>query len=349
MSIKPLSSNILELIKDEFDINPSFAEKDWYAQHILGVIANFQSDEFQPIFSGGTSLSKGYQLIQRFSEDIDFRVRPLKEQVSRSIRSNYQDRLVDAILASSPDLQLARDVYKRDRSTFLKCQIAYPSQFTGSSGVRQHIQIELTFDEPIQLEPEIRPLSSLVNQFTQQPPEIAGMPCLNLAETAADKLAALSWRLADRDPRGERYDPRVIRHVYDLAYLAPRIRDNSQWAKLTLETIARDIKKKRAKNPDGSITNPDELIRTPTSLMNELMERFDKDNIYQEHYRQFVEDFAYGESLSFDRAVESLSDLTKRLVESEKTSNLQQRLNADLIIKEPNSSSEELKPPQQSL
>jgi hypothetical protein len=71
--------------------------------------------------------------------------------------------------------------------------------------------------------------------------------------------------------------------------------------------------------------------------------------LYREHYRQFVEDFAYGESLSFDRAVESLSDLTKRLVKSKKTSNLQQQLNADLIIKEPKSSSEQLKPPQQSL
>jgi hypothetical protein len=69
-------------------------------------------------------LSKGYRLIERFSEDIDFRMRPLKEKLTRSYRSNYQDRFVEAILASSSDLQLVRDVYKRDRSTFLKCQLA---------------------------------------------------------------------------------------------------------------------------------------------------------------------------------------------------------------------------------
>jgi predicted nucleotidyltransferase component of viral defense system len=72
MSIKPLSIDIIELLESKFKIDPVFTEKDWYTQHVLGVIAKFESDEFQPIFSGGTSLSKGYGLIQRFSEDVDF-------------------------------------------------------------------------------------------------------------------------------------------------------------------------------------------------------------------------------------------------------------------------------------
>jgi hypothetical protein len=36
-SIKPLSSDIFKLIKDEFEIAPVFIEKDWYTQYILGV------------------------------------------------------------------------------------------------------------------------------------------------------------------------------------------------------------------------------------------------------------------------------------------------------------------------
>jgi predicted nucleotidyltransferase component of viral defense system len=137
-SIKPLSRDLLESIEFDFGINPVFIEKDWYTQHILGVIFRFESDEFQPIFSGGTCLSKGYQLIQRFSEDIDFRMRPLQDKLTRSYRSNYQDRLVEAVLASSSDLQLVREVYKRDRSTFLKFQVAYPSQFSILNAVRPY-------------------------------------------------------------------------------------------------------------------------------------------------------------------------------------------------------------------
>jgi predicted nucleotidyltransferase component of viral defense system len=92
MSISIVSIQTLIRLADRFEINPVFLEKNWYTQHVLGVIAKFESDEFQPIFSGGTSLSKGYGLIQRFSEDVDFRVRPLKEKLTRSYRSDYQDR-----------------------------------------------------------------------------------------------------------------------------------------------------------------------------------------------------------------------------------------------------------------
>ena len=306
MSTSIVSTQTLIRLADRFEINPVFLEKDWYTQHVLGVIAKFESDEFQPIFSGGTSLSKGYGLIQRFSEDVDFRVRPLKEKLTRSYRSDYQDRLVEAILASSSDLQLVHEVYKRDRSTFLKCQIAYPSQFADTNTVRSHIQVELTF-EPPQLQPEIRPLSSLVNQFTQQPPEIAGMACLNLAETAADKIAALSWRVVSKEPDGDRYDPRIIRHLYDLSYLSPEIISNPNWSKLSLETISNDLKTR-----DRSLASQ---IDSPQELLNQLVAKLGSNQLYREHYREFVGDFTYGESLSFDEAIASLRNLIDRLVE----------------------------------
>jgi Nucleotidyl transferase AbiEii toxin, Type IV TA system len=173
------SSDVLDFIENRFKINPLFTEKDWYTQHILGVISKFESDDFQPVFSGGTSLSKGHQLIQRFSEDIDFRMLPLKDNLTRTFRSSYQDRLVETILASSPELKLVEDVKKRDRSRFLQFKVSYPSEFSLVDAVRPYIQVELSF-EPPQLEPQIRPVASLISQLTQQSPEIAGMACLNL-------------------------------------------------------------------------------------------------------------------------------------------------------------------------
>jgi predicted nucleotidyltransferase component of viral defense system len=112
MSIKSLDLKTLNFVSDKYNINPAFIEKDWYTQHVLGIVAGIQSDEFQPIFCGGTSLSKGYQLIRRFSEDIDFKVQTLKPNLTRSFRSAYQDKIVEAVLASAPELGLAREVYK---------------------------------------------------------------------------------------------------------------------------------------------------------------------------------------------------------------------------------------------
>lgn len=53
---------------------PAFAvEKDWWVTQMLGIVFNLPYAE-AVVFKGGTSLSKGYNLIQRFSEDIDLAI-----------------------------------------------------------------------------------------------------------------------------------------------------------------------------------------------------------------------------------------------------------------------------------
>ena len=57
----------------ETGIDPAFIEKDWYAVQLLKSLNEFENDRgVELVFSGGTSLSKGFGLIKRFSEDLDF-------------------------------------------------------------------------------------------------------------------------------------------------------------------------------------------------------------------------------------------------------------------------------------
>lgn len=53
---------------------PAFAvEKDWWVTQTLAII--FQTEiASHLVFKGGTSLSKAWKLIQRFSEDIDLAI-----------------------------------------------------------------------------------------------------------------------------------------------------------------------------------------------------------------------------------------------------------------------------------
>ena len=53
-------------------------EKDYYVNEVLRVISATAGDRV--IFKGGTSLSKRWGLIQRFSEDIDIFLDPLAFQ-----------------------------------------------------------------------------------------------------------------------------------------------------------------------------------------------------------------------------------------------------------------------------
>ncbi|MCA1844409.1 MAG: nucleotidyl transferase AbiEii/AbiGii toxin family protein, partial [Actinobacteria bacterium] len=58
----------------QFGVSEQFVEKDYYVTEILRVIADRLGDK--AMFKGGTSLSKGWGLISRFSEDIDLFVNP---------------------------------------------------------------------------------------------------------------------------------------------------------------------------------------------------------------------------------------------------------------------------------
>ncbi len=56
-------------------LRPALIEKDYYVTEVLRIVATTVGDKV--IFKGGTSLSKGWNLIQRFSEDIDLFLDPL--------------------------------------------------------------------------------------------------------------------------------------------------------------------------------------------------------------------------------------------------------------------------------
>ena len=74
-----LNFDLIDEVALKTDIEPAFIEKDWYAVQLLEVLKEFKNDQgLELVLSGGTSLSKGFGLIKRFSEDLDFfmRVQP---------------------------------------------------------------------------------------------------------------------------------------------------------------------------------------------------------------------------------------------------------------------------------
>jgi len=57
------------------DLTPIIVEKDFWVCWTLRRLARFSELEGHPTFKGGTSLSKAYGMIRRFSEDIDLTIR----------------------------------------------------------------------------------------------------------------------------------------------------------------------------------------------------------------------------------------------------------------------------------
>ena len=61
---------LVELSADHFGFEHSHVEKDYW---VCKILKELTFSEFQPniFFKGGTSLSKAYGIIDRFSEDLD--------------------------------------------------------------------------------------------------------------------------------------------------------------------------------------------------------------------------------------------------------------------------------------
>ena len=65
-------SNLLAIVSANLSVDITLVEKDYWIMHALYSLQQ-QNIEFE--LKGGTSLSKGYGLIHRFSEDIDIHIR----------------------------------------------------------------------------------------------------------------------------------------------------------------------------------------------------------------------------------------------------------------------------------
>ena len=97
----PPDPELIEAIATDLGVDPSFVEKDWYAIRLVATIVNVRQDNLALVFSGGTSLSKGYGLIRRFSEDLDFKVGLPEDGITRSTRRNYRRAIVEGCGSSS--------------------------------------------------------------------------------------------------------------------------------------------------------------------------------------------------------------------------------------------------------
>lgn len=73
----PEFSDLVKIAASQLAIAPILVEKDYWIMHVLYSLSRLGLS-FQ--MKGGTSLSKGYKLINRFSEDIDILITPPNNQ-----------------------------------------------------------------------------------------------------------------------------------------------------------------------------------------------------------------------------------------------------------------------------
>ena len=100
---KELLRDIIVTVSERTGIDESIVEKDYYVTMILKELVQRNPNV---VFKGGTSLSKAYHAIDRFSEDIDI---TFEEHLGEARRKKIKYQLLQPI---SEDLDLAIDNWK---------------------------------------------------------------------------------------------------------------------------------------------------------------------------------------------------------------------------------------------
>ena len=125
----------------ERSLSSAIIEKDYYVTEALRVIVDTVGEK--TMFKGGTSLSKGWNLIGRFSEDIDIFLDPIafepplgRRPIDRELRA-----LRDS-LAAHPALTFLKGESRTVGGFGRSDRFAYAQRFSGLGEVAGHVLVE---------------------------------------------------------------------------------------------------------------------------------------------------------------------------------------------------------------
>jgi hypothetical protein len=271
-----LDRALVEAVAGALATDEGLVEKDWHAVRVLGILAAVDHGPRLAAFSGGTSLSKGWGLIRRFSEDLDFKVAPAGD---RRQRSAYRHQILDALAGAG--YIPAGEPNVGNESRFFSASLDYGAVFGTASGLRPHLRIEMSFQDPA-LPPVARPLRSLLAEARGELPEVEAFPCIDPIETAADKLSALAWRVTTRQRGAAGDDPTIIRHLHDLAALEADIAGAAPFPALAWAAATADTGRGGGRSPEA----PDERFAR-------MLEQLTDDPQWAGEYREFVRQVSF--------------------------------------------------------
>jgi len=284
--------------------NPAIAEKDYFATQALQAIAEVDAELFTLVFGGGTSLAKAHGVIERMSEDVDFKIvldpKAADELTGNSLRKKLRDlreKITSALATKGFDFDPDDEAHRasRNSSQYTIYRLPYLSAVSGYAYLRPEIQIETRLCS-LRTDVEHLPCASLAATALGHQPEVLSVPCASIVETAAEKLVALVRRTSMQQASGLLDDdPALIRHVYDLHCV------HNEFDVPTFADLARDISSQDAADfsglsPDFSADQQSVALAAVDALMHEP--------VYAEQYLRFVTEMVYGAKPPFGEALD---------------------------------------------
>lgn len=225
-------ADLIRIVADERGLLPALVEKDYWIMHCLYGLG---AQGFGFELKGGTSLSKGFGIIQRFSEDIDIRIDPVcapfevftapnQTKKARHIESRRQfyDWLADNIHIEGISGIVRDHAFDDEKYRSGGIRLHYTSAFDHPASLKEGILLEVGFDDTL---PNMRRTISswAFERATDTGVAIADnramdVPCYHPGYTFVEKLQTVSTKFRQQQDNGA-LPPNFLRHYYDISQL----------------------------------------------------------------------------------------------------------------------------------
>jgi hypothetical protein len=225
-------SDLIRIVGREKSIDPALVEKDYWIMHCL---YGLQKLGMRFELKGGTSLSKGFQIIERFSEDIDIRIEPPADREVKTGRNQTKPAHVKSRedfydwLAQTIRVDGIREVTRDkafDNATFFSggIRLSYKNFNEPVEGLKEGILLEVGFDD---VTPNIpRDISSWAYDYAADKVDVIdnrakAVSCYDPGYTLVEKLQTISTKFRKQQETRE-FPANFMRHYYDVYSLLQR-------------------------------------------------------------------------------------------------------------------------------
>lgn len=327
---------IIQGVVSTMQIDEAAAEKDWWVTAVLYALFHTKAGDYL-LFKGGTSLSKGWNIIDRFSEDIDLalgrefflnnknlscanctsntQIHNLREKGQDFLFGEFKEDLKEQLSILGLDVKVIAEnellddngepkkvAHDKDPSVIF---VQYPSLYNSEAPyavptVKIEISV-LSMAEPY----EMKRISSLIEQVYKDEDIdsdiVQTIKTVSPARTFLEKAFLLCEEYQKREPRTYR----MSRHFYDLEKLS-----HTDYMNMALSdsNLYYDIVEHRKKFYHvGYVDYDKELPETIT-----IVPREELVSKYEEDYNDMRSSFIYGEALEFSDLLKFLKTLQER-------------------------------------
>ncbi len=263
---------LIEATSETLEVSAYVVEKDFYVTKAIHALSHIKNENFQLIFQGGTCLSKAHRIVQRMSEDCDFRMQSnqaIKQLTNNALRNSlraYRKQIHQSLEDTGFNVD-EKNIQISNAGQFMRIKLEYETLYSPAKNMRPHLLLEFINVDTQSSILEL-PVTTLIKQTLGDEIDhpVRTIKCISILETAAEKWVAFTRRLASIERGYREFDGTLIRHLYDLHKIDQLNHLEPSFNDMVVKLILEDKERYKNQNPEFD-SNPTQEIINVVNLL----------------------------------------------------------------------------------